>query len=105
MLLLLFVIVNNVNSLGNYYYSSHRVHCPSGLVLSLTRKPWISQQKPTRSNADVVNFATQPRNTMHAEESKQGSADDRFIVVTGRHENDRAPNKVSNQVSMASNRN
>jgi hypothetical protein len=25
--------------------------------------------------------------------------------VTGRHENDRAPNKVSNQVSMASNRN
>jgi hypothetical protein len=60
------------------------------------------QQKSTRSYADVVNFATQLHNTKQAEESKQGSTDDGFILVTGRHKNDCAANKVSNQVSVAS---
>jgi hypothetical protein len=46
-----------------------------------------SQQKYTRSYADVVNLATQPHNTTQAEESKQGSVDDGFILVTGRHKN------------------
>jgi hypothetical protein len=59
-------------------------------------------QKSLRRYAEVVNFATQPHISMQAEEIKQSSADDGFIVVTGKHKNDCAANKVTNQVSVAS---
>jgi hypothetical protein len=54
-----------------------------------------AQQKSTGSYAEVVNFATQPRISTHAEESKQFSADEGFIVVTGKQKNGRAANKVT----------
>jgi hypothetical protein len=60
------------------------------------------QQKSTRSHADVVNFATQPRISTQAEQSTQDSADNRFFVVTGKYKNDCAANKVTNQVPVAS---
>jgi hypothetical protein len=60
------------------------------------------QQNSTRSYAEVVNFATQPRISTQAEDSQQSSADDRFIVVSGKHTKDRPANKVTNPVSVAS---
>jgi hypothetical protein len=50
----------------------------------------------------VVNFATQSRISSQAENSQQSSADDRFIVVSGKHKKDRPANRVTNPVFVAS---
>jgi hypothetical protein len=50
----------------------------------------------------VANFATHPRTSTQAEDSQQSSADDRFIVVLGKHKKDRSANKVTNPDSVAS---
>jgi hypothetical protein len=60
------------------------------------------QQNSTSSYAKVANFAIHPRTSTQAEDSQQSSADDRFIVVSGKHKNNRPPNKVTNPVSVAS---
>jgi hypothetical protein len=60
------------------------------------------QQQSTRSYATGVHLETQSRNTMQAEKSNQGSADNRFILGTGKHKNGCAVNKITNQIPMAS---
>jgi hypothetical protein len=49
----------------------------------------------------VVHLLTQPRSTTQAEEINQGSAGNGFILVTGKHRNFSAVNKVTNQVPVA----
>lgn len=56
-----------------------------------------AQQKSSRSYADVVNLATQLRNTLEVEDSNQDSADDTFIPVTNKWKHERLANKATNK--------
>jgi hypothetical protein len=60
------------------------------------------EQKSTTSCTDVVNLVTHCHNTMRADGSNQASADDRFLLVTGKHKNECAVNKITNSVPVAS---